>query len=132
MNLKQEVLQDYPNIDSRIENFLDRIVNELNTRNIASTNYTKIILSMLVVQLMVYYKSYDDMNSANNVSSKDAYNRTSKSPAISIMQTAHDKILNLMDKICLSPLSSAKVYKLQQNDINKEIDAETAFNLLKS
>ena len=58
----------------------------------------------------------DNIFAKNEVSSEDSYKRKAKAPEISIMQKSHDQILNLLDKISLSPLSSAKIKKLTSNN----------------
>ena len=100
--------------------FLDGVISELQSAGIPITDYIKLILNMLIAQLVLYYKAQDEIFEDAKVSSEDSYKRKAKSPAISIMQTANDKILNLMDKISLSPLSKAKVDKLKEKSNNKQ------------
>ena len=102
--------------DIRITDFLDKVVNDLEEKQIEISNYVKIILTMLVSQLILYYKAADAIFGSTQVSSKDNYDRKAKAPEISVMQKSHDQILNLLDKISLSPLSAAKIKKLNQDD----------------
>ena len=112
MNLKTEILQDFPSVDKRVDKFLSKTINTLEEQHLEITDYTKMILTMLVTQLTLYYKACDSVFKIDDITSEDSYKRKSKMPEISIMQTANDKILNLLDKISASPLSKAKIKKL--------------------
>lgn len=130
MKLLDEILKNYTELDERVILYMERITNMVVLMNKNVSDYTKSILSMLVVQLIIYYKAVDDVISTN-VTHEDKYERKAKSPNIVVLQTANDKILNLLDKIGLSPLVQARINKLNQSE-NKELDAEDAFELLKS
>lgn len=116
MTLKTEILSNFETVDRRVEKFLDRTINAVEEQKITVTDYTKMILIMLVSQLILYYKACDDVLKTPNVTSEDNYKRKAKMPEISIMQKTHDQILHLLDKITLSPLASAKVKKLNSGD----------------
>ena len=118
-DLTKEILEQNNIVDERVILFLDGVINELKTAGIPITDYAKLILNMLSAQLILYYKAQDEIFEDAKVSSEDSYKRKAKSPAISIMQTANDKIINLMDKIGLSPLTAAKISKLQLAVLNK-------------
>ncbi len=120
LKLTEEIVKRNKVTDERAIMFLDNVVNELNTAGIPTTDYVKLILNMMIVQLVLYYKAQDEVFEDAKVSSEDSYKRRAKSPAISIMQTTNDKILNLMDKISMSPLSKAKVDKLKEKSNNKQ------------
>ena len=116
MTLKTEILSSFETVDRRVEKFLDRTINAISEQKINITDYTKMILTMLVTQLILHFKAYDEVFKNNGtVTAEDSYKRASKAPAISVMQQTHDKILQLFDKITLSPLASAKVKKLNSN-----------------
>ena len=125
--LTREVLNETnKDLDPRIVNYLDNVVVDLMTHQKENiTLYTKEILILLVAQLILYFKSFDAIFSADNLSSTDAYKRTAKSPEINILQKAHDQILNLFDKLCLSPMGKVKLSKLTQLD-----EEQTAKDLL--
>lgn len=125
--LTEEVLNETNNkLDSRIVKYLDNVVADLMTYHKDSiTLYTKNILILLVAQLILYYKSFDTIFAAENLSTTDAYRRVAKSPEINILQKCHDQILALFDKLCLSPMMKVKMYKLSQAD-----DDQTAQALL--
>ena len=116
MDLKTEILSDFNSLDHRVEKFIDKTIAALEGQKLEITDYTKMILSMLVTQLILYYKACDLVLDTDKVSSEDAYKRKAKAPEISIMQKCHDQILNLLDKISASPLSKAKIKKLNSGD----------------
>lgn len=124
MTIQEEIFLNHDQVDERVKNFINRVITELNVKEIQITEYTKIILNMLVAQLILYYKSIDEIEQATNITNQDNYNRISKSPVISIMQRTNDQILNLLDKISISPLSSAKVAKLKEKSSTKTDAAE--------
>ena len=124
-NIDKDVLAIYgKKVDARVETFMQNIAKDIDTQKKPYTQYTRMILTLMVSQLVLYYKALDEME-ANNVESQDSYKRKSKAPSIAIMQKANDQILHLMDKIGLSPLESAKIRKL-----NKSTDDESAEELL--
>lgn len=99
-------------LDARIIDFLTYVTSSLENE----TDYTKIILNMLVPQLIIYYKALDNMQAATDVTHNDDYNRKSKAPEISVMQKANDQILNLLDKLVLSPIEKAKFKRITKSD----------------
>ena len=122
-NLTKEVINRVNEVtDQRVIDFIDAVTNDVKKKKIDQTEYLKCILSMLVVQLVLYFKAADQIFEGDKVSSKDVYERKAKAPEIAVMQKANDKILELMDKISLSPLSAAKVKKLTKND--DDVDAQ--------
>jgi len=116
MTLKNQILSKYDKVDDRVNSFLDKVISDLNAKKIAITDYTVLILNMLVAQLVLYFKAVDDVMNTENVTNSDAYNRKSKTPEIAVLQKSNDQILNLLDKISLSPLSAAKIKKLNKSD----------------
>ena len=101
-------------IDSRIESMLDCVINSLDPNH--RSDYSKIILTMLIPQLILYFRALDAVNDNDKLSTKDDYSRTAKSPEIQILQKCNDQILNLLDKLCLSPLEKAKVKRLNKDE----------------
>ena len=120
--LTSEIINKIQTVDDqRVIDFMDSITTDIKERKIKVTEYLKVILSMLVTQFVLYIKAVDQINKESKVSSTDDYKRAAKSPAISVAQKAHDKIVELLDRISLSPLSEAKIKKLNSND---EADAQ--------
>ena len=114
--LTTEIIEStkHKKIDDRVKDYLDKVISSLNQNNVEINDYTKLILLMIVNELMLYFKSVDAVYGNDEISSKDNYSRKAKMPEISIMQKSHDQILNLLDKLTLSPLESAKVKKLKR------------------
>lgn len=112
----QEIIDTNINnkIDSRIESMLDCVINSLDPNH--KGDYSKIILTMLVPQLILYFRALDEVNNNCKLSTKDDYSRTAKSPEIQVLQKCNDQILNLLDKLCLSPLEKSKLKRLNKND----------------
>ena len=124
MELRNEIIADFKDLDPRVIKFLDRIISELETNNTVN-EYSKSLLGMLVLQLVIYYKASDEVATADKLAHEDNYKRVSKNPALQVLMKAHDQILVLLDKLAISPYSSAKVKKLQHTD-----DGEKARELL--
>ena len=101
-------------IDSRIESMLDCVINSLDPNH--KGDYSKIILTMLVPQLILYFQALDEINTNKKLSTSDVYSRTAKSPEIQVLQKCNDQILNLLDKLCLSPLEKSKLKRLNKED----------------
>lgn len=115
--LTSEIINKIQTVDDpRVIDFMDKITTDIKNRKIAVTEYLKVILSMLVTQFVLYIKAVDQINKEETVSSTDDYKRVAKSPAIAVAEKAHDKIVELLDKISLSPLAEAKVKKLNKDD----------------
>lgn len=101
-------------VDPRIESMLTCVMNSLNIDH--NEYYTKIILTMLVPQLLLYFRALDEINTSTKLSTSDAYARTAKSPEIQVLQKCNDQILNLLDKLCLSPMERAKIKRLSKDE----------------
>lgn len=101
-------------LDERIIEFLDNVVSDLDSSQ--TTKYSTIILDMLVPQLIMYFKAVDILQQNAGVSNKDIYDRSSKSPEIMVLNKAHDQILNLLDKLAMSPMEKAKIKRINKNE----------------
>lgn len=101
-------------LDKRIIEFLELVAIAVEERDISA--YSKIILKMLIPQLVVYYKALDLMNKSDSLRHEDVYNRITKSPEVQVMQKANDQILNLLDKLALSPMEKAKIKRINKDD----------------
>lgn len=128
MNILEETIKDYKDLDPRIILYLEHVVNEIGKDKV--TDYTKVILGMLVPQLIIYYRSLDELNTKNDLTNENKYYGKSKSPVIIIMQKANDQILNLLDKISLSPMTKAKIKKLNTTEENTTSSGEKVLNKL--
>jgi len=129
MELKDEILSRYSNVDERASKFLERIITQLSLNKGNITDYARSLLDMLAVELILYFKSVDAMVE-DDVLHTDNYKRTCKSPVIPVMQCANDKILNILDKLGLSPMSKAKIARL--NNTTAEDNAKELLGTLLS
>ena len=111
--LLNDIISKYKEpLDARIIDFLTYVTSSLENEN----DYTKIVLNMLVPQLIIYYKALDNMQTTSDVTHNDDYNRKSKAPEIGVMQKANDQILNLLDKLVLSPIEKAKLKRINKSE----------------
>lgn len=128
--LLNELISEYNKLDDRVVNYLQHVINEINISEKNVSDYTKVVLSMLVPQLIIYYRSLDDLNDNDELTNENKYYGKSKSPVILIMQKANDQILNLLDKISLSPLSRAKIKKLNTTEENNNASGANILSTL--
>jgi hypothetical protein len=101
-------------LDDRILKILSYVVNSLDVKQ--NDDYSKIIMIMLVPQLILYFRALDETQINTKLSTSDAYNRTAKAPEIQILQKCNDQIVNLLDKLCCSPMQKAKMNRLNRDD----------------
>ena len=101
-------------LDERIIEFLECVVEGIDDKHLKS--YSKLILKMLIPQLILYYKALDLMEQNKSVRHEDIYNRITKAPEVQVLQKANDQILNLLDKLALSPIEKAKIKRLNKDE----------------
>lgn len=126
-NLNQYIKENYKDYDERVLKFLSRVYEDCVKNNDKLSNYFYCCLDLLAEQLKLYYLGVDAINANKNLSSTDDYKRVSKNPCIAILNHAHQEILNILQKLSLSPFEQAKLKRL-----NVEDDNESAEDLLKS
>ena len=125
--VEKYILENYNEYDDRVKLFLSRVFEDVKKSNDEKlSNYFYCCLDLLAHQLSLYYLSVDAIEEAKNLSSEDAYKRVSKNPAVAIMAKAHQQILDILEKLSLSPFQKAKLKKL-----NETSDDESAEELLK-
>ncbi len=125
--VEKYILENYNEYDDRVKLFLSRVFEDVKKSNDEKlSNYFYCCLDLLAHQLSLYYLSVDAIEEAKNLSSEDAYKRVSKNPAVAIMAKAHQQILDILEKLSLSPFQKAKLKKL-----NETSDDESAEQLLK-
>jgi hypothetical protein len=69
----------------------------------------------------------DALNTEKTLASEDNYKRIAKSPHIMILNKSHQEILNILQKLSLSPFEKAKLKRLNNTD-----DVESAEALLQN
>ena len=120
------IQKNYNDYDDRVKLFLSRVFEDVKKSNDEKlSNYFFCCLDLLAHQLSLYYLSVDAIEDAKKLSSEDAYKRVSKNPAVAIMAKAHQQILDIMEKLSLSPFQKAKLKRLNTTD-----DSESAQELL--
>ena len=125
--INQYIKETYKDYDERVLLFLTRVYEDCMKNNDKLSNYFYCCLDLLVEQLKLYYLGVDAINANKNLSSTDDYKRVSKNPCIAILNHAHQEILNILQKLSLSPFEQAKLKRLNNGDGD-----ESAEELLKS
>lgn len=127
MKLVDEYIQkNYNDYDDRVKLFLSRVFEDVKKSNDEKlSNYFYCCLDLLANQLKLYYLGVDAIDEAKKISSEDNYKRVAKNPAIAVMSHAHQQILDIMEKLSLSPFQKAKLKRLNTTD-----DSESAQELL--
>lgn len=119
------IQETYKNEDSRVITFISRVYDDCVKNNENLSNYFYCCLDLLCVQLKLYYMALDALNTEKTLASEDNYKRIAKSPHIMILNKSHQEILNILQKLSLSPFEKAKLKRLNNTD-----DAESAEALL--
>lgn len=120
------IKEHYADVDDRIKMKLNRVYEEVEKNNPGNiNNYFFNTLDLLCAQYEVFFLSYDALREAGKVNQDDRYHRQAKNINITVMTRASKEILDIMDKLSISPVIKAKVKKL-----NKEDDSESAEELL--
>ena len=122
------IQEHYAEADDRIKIKLSRVYDEVEKNDPNNiNNYFFNTLDLLCAQYEVFFLSYDALREAGKVNQDDRYHRQAKNVNITVMTRASKEILDIMDKLSISPVIKAKVKKL-----NKEDDSESAEELLNS
>lgn len=130
--ITKEIIENttYKNLDPRVIDYLDKTISSLEQQNVKITDYTKLMLTMIVNELILYYKTLDIIYEEDTITSRDSYKRKAKAPEINIMQKCHSQVLDLLDKILASPTSNARVKKLTAATDKAEDAKELLNNLM--
>ena len=119
------IQKNYNDYDDRVKTFISRVFEDCKKNNEKLSNYFYCCLDLLANQLSLYFLSVDAIDEAKKLSSEDSYKRVSKNPAVAIMSKSHQQILDILEKLGLSPFASAKIKRLNNTD-----DSESAQELL--
>ena len=120
------IRQRYNKYDERVIEYLINISKSLKEQN-ANDEYYYCMFDLLVIQLHLYYSSCDQLMKLKDLTSEDNYKRLVKSPLIGVLQKCHSQILDIMQKLSISPIEKAKLKRLNTAD-----DDESAEELLNS
>ena len=118
MKLVDKYIQEnYNDYDERVKVFLSRVFEDVKKNNDEKlSNYFYCCMDLLANQLKLYYLGIDAIDEAKKISSEDNYKRVAKNPAIAVMSHAHQQILDILEKLSLSPFQKAKLKRLSNND----------------
>jgi len=106
----------YINYDERVRTFLYKVYSECKNNNESLSNYFYVMFDLLANQLKLYYLALDAIDAEKKVSSQDDYKRVSKNPAIAVLNHSHQEIINIMQKLSLSPFDKAKLKRVQNGE----------------
>ena len=120
------IRQRYNKYDERVIEYLINISKSLKEQNV-NDEYYYCMFDLLVIQLHLYYSSCDQLMKLKDLTSEDNYKRLVKSPLIGVLQKCHSQILDIMQKLSISPIEKAKLKRLNITD-----DDESAEELLNS
>ena len=127
MKLTKDIIQKrYNKYDERVIEYLINISKSLKEQNV-NDEYYYCMFDLLVIQLHLYYSSCDQLMKLKDLTSEDNYKRLVKSPLIGVLQKCHSQILDIMQKLSISPIEKAKLKRLNTTD-----DDESAEELLNS
>ena len=123
------IQENYNDYDDRVKVFLSRVFEDVKKSNDEKlSNYFFCCLDLLANQLSLYYLSVDAIDEAKKLSSEDSYKRVSKNPAVAIMAKSHTQILDILEKLSLSPFQKAKLKHL--NNGGEDESAQDLLNKL--
>ncbi len=118
MKLTKDIISArYKSYDERVIDFLNNIyedVKDQHKNNI--NNYFFVTFDLLANQLLLYFRALDAINKDASLSTEDSYKRTAKSPHITILNHAHQEIMNILDEYGLSPFAAAKIKRLNKGE----------------
>lgn len=118
------IQEHFSNVDDRIKIKLNRVYEEVESNNSNNiNNYFYNALDLLCAQYEVFYLAYDALKEAGKINQDDKYNRTAKNINITVMTRASKEILDIMDKLSISPVIKAKVKKLNNDTEDESTEA---------
>lgn len=123
------IQKNYGECDDRVKTFLSRVFEDCKKNNDKLTNYFYCTLDLLKNALVLYYLALDAIEADKQISKEDNYKRISRSPSVGIMQKQHGQILDILDKLGLSPFATAKIKRLNKSNDDGE-SAEELLNTL--
>ena len=117
------IQKTYEGYDARVIEFINRVYEDCKNNNQEINNYFYCCLDLLSNQLKLYYMSVDALDSEKKLSSEDSYKRIARHPAVGILSKSHQQILDILEKLGLSPFASAKINRLKNSDNDQDAEA---------
>lgn len=127
-NINAYIKETYKDYDERVLIFMSRVYEDCIKNNDKLSNYFYCCLDLLATQLKLYFLASDIIDEQKKLSSEDSYKRISKDPSISVLNKSHEQILNILQRLSLSPFDQAKLKRL--NVIDEDESAEELLNEL--
>lgn len=113
MITKNDIEARYGKYDDRVIDFILNINKSIKEETEPEYYYN--MFDLLAVQLKLYFIANDQLDDLTQLTSKDNYERNAKSPLIGVIQTCHNKILDVVRQIGVSPMEKAKLNRLKGN-----------------
>lgn len=115
-NINAYIKETYKDYDERVLIFMSRVYEDCIKNNDKLSNYFYCCLDLLATQLKLYFLASDIIDEQKKLSSEDSYKRISKDPSISVLNKSHEQILNILQRLSLSPFDQAKLKRLNNGD----------------
>ena len=115
-NINAYIKDTYKDYDERVLIFMSRVYEDCIKNNDKLSNYFYCCLDLLATQLKLYFLASDIIDEQKKLSSEDSYKRISKDPSISVLNKSHEQILNILQRLSLSPFDQAKLKRLNNGD----------------
>lgn len=115
-NINAYIKETYKDYDERVLIFMSRVYEDCIKNNDKLSNYFYCCLDLLATQLKLYFLASDIIDEQKKLSSEDSYKRISKDPSISVLNKSHEQILNILQRLSLSPFDQAKLKRLNSDD----------------
>lgn len=122
------IIKNFKDVDDRVKVFLSRVYDDCAEQHEHLSNYFYCCLDLLANQLKLYFMALDSINENKKLSSEDSYKRVAKDPCIAILNHSHQEILNILQKLSLSPFDQAKLKRM--NGSSDEDDKEFLNHLI--
>ena len=115
MITEKSLSERYDEYDKRVIDFLVNITKSIKDKE-SNDEYYYCMYDLLAMQLHLYFKSCDQLMQIKELTSEDNYKRLAKSPLVSILQKCHTQILDIMQKLSLSPFEQARLKRVKIDD----------------
>jgi len=103
------------NINTRVKNYMDDVIEQINKEYKDIPESWQQTLSLLEDTLMIYFQSMDDITK-NGIVHYDANGIAHKNPSVAIQNVALQNISKLMGVFGLNPLAKSKIKRNEDND----------------
>lgn len=106
----------YKDYDKRVILFLSYVYEDVEAANPKLNKYFNCMFDLLANQLKLYFMGLDALDADTKVSTEDSYKRVAKNPAIMVVNKSHEQILNIIQKLSLSPFDKARLKRVQSGE----------------